>query len=402
MEPIRHYALERLEASGEATKYRARHAAASRYFAQIGEAAPVGPTEISSRNQLKAKHDDLRIALRWAVTNQESAAALRCTSALFHFWELRGHFQEAVRPCNRRWRPATMARDSTRSGAQRADGPLLSRRSHRQCPSRSPVSRQAPLESAIRRRTETYSALRPGRWIRRISSPCARASGPDLEAEWTAGNAAMSTRRSSAHARDTRRLEQRLSAPLPVLSPEFPVLPGHPLVQLPVCDRDRELLGSAKEIRNELENPRSRWGARLMASIIMASAVVGTAVLAAQAQPAQESFAITVPRVPDNITVPAGNKVFLVGHAIGTQNTSACHLAKTSNLRSSRRRPPFSGDGRQLITHDFSPNTFEGGTIRATWQDSRDTSAVWAQATNSSSDPNFVAPVRCLGPASEG
>src|SRR5206468_8055794 len=66
--------------------------------------------------------------------------------------------------------------------------------------------------------------------------------------------------------------------------------------------------------------PRSRWGARLMASIMMASAVVGTAVPAAQAQAAKESFGIAVPSVPDDITVPAGNKVFLVGHAIGTQN----------------------------------------------------------------------------------
>ncbi len=93
LEPIRHYALERLEASGEATKYWARHAAASRYFAQIGEAEPAEPTEISSRDQLEAEHDDLRIALRWALTNQDRAAALRCTSALFHFWELPRHFQ---------------------------------------------------------------------------------------------------------------------------------------------------------------------------------------------------------------------------------------------------------------------------------------------------------------------
>jgi len=89
--PIRHYALERLEASGEATKYWARLAAASRYFAQIGEAAPVEPTEIPSQDQLEAEHDDLRIEPRWAVTNQDRAAALRCSSALLHLWEVRGH-----------------------------------------------------------------------------------------------------------------------------------------------------------------------------------------------------------------------------------------------------------------------------------------------------------------------
>ena len=52
----------------------------------------------------------------------------------------------------------------------------------------------------------------------------------------------------------------------------------------------------------------------------------------------------------------------------------------------------FSDDGGQLITHYFSPNVFEGDTVRATWRDSRDTSTIWAQAKNSSSDPNFVAP----------
>jgi len=49
LEPIRRYALERLEASGEATSYWARHAAASRHFAQIGEAEPLEPTDISHR-----------------------------------------------------------------------------------------------------------------------------------------------------------------------------------------------------------------------------------------------------------------------------------------------------------------------------------------------------------------
>ncbi len=139
--------------------------------------------------------------------------------------------------------------------------------------------------------------------------------------------------------------------------------------------------------------PRSRWGARLMASIIMASAVVGTAVPAALAQAAQESFAITVPPVPDDIKVPAGNKVFLVGHAVGTQNYVCLPSGKDFKFTLfTPQATLFSDDGRQLMTHYFSANPFEGGTIRATWQDSRDTSTVWAQATHSSSDPNFVAP----------
>jgi hypothetical protein len=52
----------------------------------------------------------------------------------------------------------------------------------------------------------------------------------------------------------------------------------------------------------------------------------------------------------------------------------------------------FNDDARQIITHFLSPNPDEGGTARATWQHSRDTSAVWAQRIAFSSDPDFVEP----------
>jgi hypothetical protein len=58
------------------------------------------------------------------------------------------------------------------------------------------------------------------------------------------------------------------------------------------------------------------------------------------------------------------------------------------------------GDQReQLITHFFSPNPFEfstvpfaNGLVRATWQDSRDSSAVWGRITGSATvDSNAIA-----------
>jgi hypothetical protein len=61
----------------------------------------------------------------------------------------------------------------------------------------------------------------------------------------------------------------------------------------------------------------------------------------------------------------------------------------------------FKDNNKQVITHFFSPNPFEANTnpgvlasgmIRATWQDSGDTSTVWAMAIAASSDPAFVAP----------
>ncbi len=114
LEPIRHYALGQLEASGESTDYQARHAAAFLELAQIGEAEPAGPSEIASLDQLQVEHDNLRVALQWALTNHESTAALRSASALLHFWERRGHFQEG---CS--WLQQALA--------EGADGPALYR-----------------------------------------------------------------------------------------------------------------------------------------------------------------------------------------------------------------------------------------------------------------------------------
>lgn len=94
LEPIRQYAAERLEASGEATTYRGRHCDV--FFALVfaHQAGGAGPDEIASLDRLEVEHDNLRAALRWALTHDQSAAALRCTAALFRFWERRGHFQE--------------------------------------------------------------------------------------------------------------------------------------------------------------------------------------------------------------------------------------------------------------------------------------------------------------------
>src|SRR4029450_11312440 len=60
----------------------------------------------------------------------------------------------------------------------------------------------------------------------------------------------------------------------------------------------------------------------------------------------------------------------------------------------------FGEQGEQLITHFFSPNPFEfsaspfaNGIVRATWQDSRDTSTFWGKAIASATvRPNATTP----------
>lgn len=136
-------------------------------------------------------------------------------------------------------------------------------------------------------------------------------------------------------------------------------------------------------------------------------ALLATTALAAVFAIARPAYAgdITVPAVPDKIAVPAGNEVFLVGHATGTQNY-VC-LPSGTGVAFTLFTPEatlFNDDGKQIITHFFSPNPFESNTnpalaavgpIRATWQ-YRDTSSVWAEAkpgnaATFATDPKFVA-----------
>ena len=101
---------------------------------------------------------------------------------------------------------------------------------------------------------------------------------------------------------------------------------------------------------------------------------------------------IAAPVVPANIQVPAGHRPFLAGRATGTQNYIC--LPSASGVSWTLVGPQatlFDDDDRQLITHFLSPNPDEAGIARATWQHSRDTSAVWARAIASSTDPAFVA-----------
>ena len=82
LEPIRQYAAERLEASGEATTYRGRQSTALLQFTLANEVGRAGPDEISSLDRLEVEHDNIRAALRWALTHAGGRAALRCSAVV--------------------------------------------------------------------------------------------------------------------------------------------------------------------------------------------------------------------------------------------------------------------------------------------------------------------------------
>jgi hypothetical protein len=101
----------------------------------------------------------------------------------------------------------------------------------------------------------------------------------------------------------------------------------------------------------------------------------------------------TPPPLPPGLApVPAGNELFLVGHGVGTQNY-VCRPsgAGVAYVLFTPQATLFGDDGRQIITHYFSPNlstnppepntdpkVVADGAIRVTWQD-KDSSIVWAK-----------------------
>ena len=98
---------------------------------------------------------------------------------------------------------------------------------------------------------------------------------------------------------------------------------------------------------------------------------------------------VTPPSVPAGLQVPAGNQAFREGDAIGTQDYICLPSGWTFF---GPQATLFNEHDKQIITHFLSPNPFERGTPRATWQHSQDTSTVWGMTIASSSDPAFVAP----------
>jgi hypothetical protein len=134
--------------------------------------------------------------------------------------------------------------------------------------------------------------------------------------------------------------------------------------------------------------------------LAVCAAALAVTLVVGLAQPARADRNISVPDVPDNIKVPEGNKVFLVGHAIGTQNYICLPSGTGFAYALFTPQATLSDDNHeQLITHFFSvnPDKDDKGAIRATWEDSRDTSMIWAKVfvnpdgtTASSTDAKFV------------
>jgi len=93
LEPIRHFAAERLAESGEEAAVGERHAAHFLALAEASERAERSEDQAGWLARLEAELDNLRIALAW-YRARNAAGGLRMAGALSWFWVTRGHYVE--------------------------------------------------------------------------------------------------------------------------------------------------------------------------------------------------------------------------------------------------------------------------------------------------------------------
>jgi predicted ATPase/class 3 adenylate cyclase len=115
LETIREYALEELDASGEAARIRDSHAEFCLSLAEIARPELISRRQVAWRSRLEAEHDNMRAALAWSLEAPEGVrVALRLPCALYRFWQRGGHVGEG-----REWVARALARsDPARSETQ--------------------------------------------------------------------------------------------------------------------------------------------------------------------------------------------------------------------------------------------------------------------------------------------
>ena len=148
---------------------------------------------------------------------------------------------------------------------------------------------------------------------------------------------------------------------------------------------------------NDMNNDNTKQQITRAVTRIGCITVLGMALTCAL--PSTAHAQIVVPPVPPGLEVPEGNEAFLLAHGVGTQNyecqPAASILGRVAWTLFTPQATLFNDQGEQLITHFSSPNPAEGGIVRVSWQDSRDTSSVWARGTAFATvDRNAIPAVR--------
>src|SRR5439155_67204 len=97
LETIREFALERLEARGDAP--RLQHLHAEHYLALAQREWPElrGSGQAAALRRLESEHANLRAAIDWACAQGRAELALRLAALLWRYWWVRGLLSEGTR-----------------------------------------------------------------------------------------------------------------------------------------------------------------------------------------------------------------------------------------------------------------------------------------------------------------
>jgi len=95
---VREYALEQLKANEEEAAVQHAHATYYLNLAEQAELMLASPQALTWLDKLNTEHDNIRVALRWSIENDNGDTASRMSSALWQFWFARGYLSEG-----RRW-----------------------------------------------------------------------------------------------------------------------------------------------------------------------------------------------------------------------------------------------------------------------------------------------------------
>jgi len=115
LEPVRQYALEKLEENGEAEAAKRVHAGYFLALAEEAEPELFGQRDVEWLERLEEEHDNMRAVLSWALEEAQTELGLRLAGALWPFWEAHGHYSEG-----RRWIEEALKKERGTSGAVRA------------------------------------------------------------------------------------------------------------------------------------------------------------------------------------------------------------------------------------------------------------------------------------------
>jgi predicted ATPase/DNA-binding XRE family transcriptional regulator len=106
LEPVRQYALEKLEKSGEAGMVGRSHTAFFLALAERAHPELMGGRQVEWLERLEQEYGNLRAAMSWALDADDGATGARMGWILWHFWWARGYHREG-----RRWMEAVLKGD---------------------------------------------------------------------------------------------------------------------------------------------------------------------------------------------------------------------------------------------------------------------------------------------------